>query len=153
MHRYFVAALLVGILAVATGPDMSTAQVPEPKADPRICEGIQNQIDHIVSLSNSPTVSDQEKVAKLKEIWSQSWEEIQKFAQDDPDLTGQLKQLRDLIAVLLFEVADPSGAGRKEVSSQAKLALAQVKDRIKPYMAAMKMMCPQLKLPPAFSAE
>jgi hypothetical protein len=153
MYRYIVTTLLAAILAIAAGTDLNSAPTPEPKVDPRICEAVQSQVDHIVSIANSASASDAEKVAKLKEKWAQSWEEIQKFVEDDPDLAGQLKQLGALVAELLFEADDPSNAGKKDISSQAKAALAQIKDRVKPYTTIMKMMCPQLVLPPAFSAQ
>jgi hypothetical protein len=153
MHRYYAILLSVVVIALGVAAHLSAAQAPDPKTAQRICEAVQNQIDQIRSIADSTAVSDEEKVAKLKEIWMQSWQEIQNFAQDDPDMSAQLKQLSGLIAALLFEADDPRNAGKKDVSDQAKAALAQIKERIKPYMTVMKMMCPQLVLPPALSAE
>jgi hypothetical protein len=152
MYRHSASLLFAAILVFGAGIDLSIAQAPDPKGAALICEALQKQVDHIVSIADSRGISDEEKVAKLKDMWSKSWEEIAKFAQGDQDMTGRIKHLRDLISVLLFETVDPAGV-KKDVSNRAREALVQIKDRIKPYMAITRMICPQLVLPPAFSAE
>jgi hypothetical protein len=114
--------------------------------DPGQCEGLQNRINQIVAIYESP-LSDDEKMAQLTEILAQSVAEMQQAGSKDPEVATAGNQYVLLIQELLAAARKSAAGGDKKVSDAVKDDLQKLKIMTKDYMQMMKLMCPKLALP------
>jgi hypothetical protein len=139
--------VIPAIVAVLLCAEVGRAQNPEVGMDPTKCEQLQRQIDSVVSLSNSTSMSESEKVVALAKIWGQAVATMLKNTADDSDAAKIAKEMVDSVTKVMAS-ADTSGAsGNKTVSADTERGAKVLKNRLKPYIAVMKMMCPNLVIP------
>jgi hypothetical protein len=117
--------------------------------DPAKCDAFQEQINQVVAVYQS-ALSDDEKIARLTELWSQSAESLQKSASDDPEVASTANQylilMKQLVAMAMAEES-PSGTD-KSASAAATNSLKKLKTLTQNYVKMMKILCPRLTLPP-----
>jgi hypothetical protein len=147
------AVVALTVISLLSGLGMSMAQepVPVPKLKASACENIQKQVNEIVELSQSTTISDAEKVELLSKSWAQSMAAMQDKAKNDDEMAKLIAELGKAMGQVLALALVPSAEGGKAVSPDAANALNDVKKQIKPYVGFMKMLCPDLILPPEIS--
>jgi len=114
--------------------------------DPAKCNALQQQIDQVVAVYQS-SMTDEEKVARLMEVWSQSMAAMQKSGENDPDVAAAARQYRVMMEELLAMAKASSGGGGKDVPADARESLKKLKVITQNYVKMMKILCPKLKLP------
>lgn len=133
---------------LAAGAD---EELTPPTLKPSACAKIQEQVNNVAKISQSTAISDQDKISMLSKSWAESIASMQDKAKNDDEMAkmvGDLsKAMGQVLALALVPGADPT----KDVSPEAKAAFGDVKKQIKPYVAFMKMLCPNLILPPEVS--
>ena len=150
----FLSALLITSLgafiahAQNTGPSDQEVQdmARDMGMDPRQCDDVQNRINQIVAIYESP-LSDDEKMAKLTEAVAQSVAEMQQAASKDPEVAAAGSQYVLLIQELLAAARKSASGDDKKVSDAVKDDLQKLKIMTKDYVQMMKLMCPKLALP------
>lgn len=147
----FPAVMTLVVLLIFPSWDAGVAQAPGTKISPEICMGVQKQIDRIVAISESTSLSDDEKIEKLTKSWSESWAAILGSAKQDPQVAAMMKVLGTSMTQLQAQTDAAGRSGEKNVSSTAKAELDKIRQQIKPYMAFMKLMCPNLVTPDVMS--
>jgi hypothetical protein len=120
----------------------------QPKLDASVCRQVQKQVDDLVAISESASMSREEKIAALSQSWAQSIATMRNDAKKDEETAQMVKGLSDSVAKILALGLASSQQGQKDVSSDTKQALNDVNEQIKPYMSFMKILCPKLVLPP-----
>ncbi len=142
--RILVVPAIVAVLLCA---DVGRAQNSDAGMDKTKCEQLQRQIDSVVSLANSTSMGDSEKIVALAKVWGQAVATMLKNTADDSDSAKIAKEMVDSVTKVMAS-ADTSGAsGNKTVSSETERGAKVLKNRLKPYLAVMKMMCPDLVIP------
>jgi hypothetical protein len=150
----FLSALLITSLGASiayaqnTGPSDQEMQdmARGMGMDPRQCDDVQNRINQIVAIYESP-LSDDEKMAKLTEAVAQSVAEMQQAAAKDPEVATAGNQYVLLIQELLAAAHKSASGDDKKVSDAVKDDLQKLKIMTKDYVQMMKLMCPKLALP------
>jgi hypothetical protein len=150
----FLSALLITSLGASiacaqnTGPSDQEVQdmARGMGMDPRQCDDVQNRINQIVAIYESP-LSDDEKMTKLTEAVAQSVTEMQQAASKDPEVAAAGNQYVLLIQELLAAARKSASGDDKKVSDAVKDDLQKLKIMTKDYVQMMKLMCPKLALP------
>ena len=114
--------------------------------DSRQCENLQNRINHIVGIYESP-LSDNEKVASLSEAVAQSMAEMQQAAAQDPEVEKAVNQYLGLMKELMAAARSSASGDDKKISDAAKDDLQKLKIMTNTYVQMMKALCPKLTLP------
>jgi hypothetical protein len=114
--------------------------------DPRQCDDLQNKINQIVAIYESP-VSDKEKMASLSEIASKSMEEMKQAASKDPEVATAVNQHLILMQAILSAAQASASGDDKTVPDPVKDDLKKMKILTKTYVDMMKGLCPRLELP------
>lgn len=123
------------------------AQSDDSKADAAKCRQVQAQLDAVMSIAQSATLSEAEKMAKLRDIIAQSFVAMQSNAKNIAEAAQIAREWTETLQRLLG-TADVAGAAPSDsVSSEAKTGADIVKNRVKPYVQVMKLMCPDLVIP------
>jgi hypothetical protein len=147
---FAVAGFSLG-LAEAQKPGGPTSEELEDIAkdlgmEPAKCDAVQRQIDQVVSVYQSG-LTDNEKIAKLTELWAQSAAALKKSGESDPDVGATAGQYLLLMEeVVAMTKASPSGDD-KAVSSTARDSLKRLKILTQNYVKMIKILCPKLTLP------
>ena len=150
----FLSALLITSLgafiahAQNTGPSDQEMQdmARGMGMDPRQCDDVQNRINQIMAIYESP-LSDDEKMAKLTEAVAQSMAEMQQAGSKDPEVATAGNQYVLLIQELLAAARKSASGDDKKVSDAVKDDLQKLKIMTKDYVQMVKLMCPKLALP------
>lgn len=131
--------------------DIANGQTAQSKIDPQQCAALQSRLDEIVAISQSTGMSEQEKMAKLSASLSQSLATMIASTSKDPEAAKIAREWRDNLMKVMSS-ADVSGRAQdKDVSADAKRGVDLIKQRIQPYIAVMKLICPDLVVPRAVS--
>lgn len=142
---YLKVIFLVGIMTIcAVGTCF--AQSPERSFPAEKCGELQRQIDQIVEIWQSSSMSDKEKVAQLTASLTQSMASLLKPS-SDPEAAKVSKDMFDSIKSLLSASGAQGATQDKQVSENAAKDLEIIRQRTKPYIAVMQMFCPDLKVP------
>lgn len=144
-HLYLKVIFLTGIMAICAVATCF-AQSPERSFPTEKCGELQRQIDRIVDIWQSSSMSDQEKVAQLTASLTQSMAALLKPS-NDPEASKVSKEMFDSIKALLSASGAPGATQDKQVSEIAAKDLEIMRQRTKPYIAVMQMFCPDLKVP------
>jgi predicted kinase len=116
------------------------------RMDPRVCGGLQDQIDSVVSVAGS-SLADSEKVAQLSQILAQSLAALSGTQENEAAIGSAMKQYQYLIQQLLT-TALASGQGENQgAPANAQEELKKLKILTANYVGMMKLLCPGLKLP------
>lgn len=139
-----VVSALIAFLVCA---DVSRAQDPEVGLDQAKCAELQSRIDAVMEVSNSTTMSDSDKVAALAKVWGQALTTMLKSTANDPDAAKIAREMADSVKRVITSAGQSSGSPGDAVSSDAKRGADILKSRLRPYLAVMKLMCPDLVIP------
>jgi hypothetical protein len=150
----FVSVLLITSLGASiaqaqkAGPSDKEVQdlARDMGMDPRQCDDVQNRINQVVAIYESP-LSDDEKMARLTEAVAQSMAEMQQAGSKDPEVATAGNQYVLLIQELLAAARKSASGDDKKVSDAVKDDLQKLKIMTKDYVQMMKLMCPKLVLP------
>lgn len=154
-----LAALAVlGFLQASAQAQQSSGPSPEELEDlakdfgidPAQCEALQKQIDRVVSVYQSG-MSDDEKVARLSELWAQTASSMQKSGANDPEVGSAVNQYLFLMQELMAMAQASPGGSDKSVTPAARNSLNKLKGLSQNYVKMMKVMCPKLTLPPVMN--
>jgi len=130
----------------------SAAQdIPVPKLKASACQKIQEQVNEVVKVSQSSSLTDEQKVAHLSKSWAESVSAMQDKAKNDTEMGKMVSELSKTMGQVLALALVPSAQGSQDASADAQNALKDVKDQVKPYVSFMKLLCPDLILPPEVS--
>lgn len=147
--RFLWLVLALAIVAVAVEGRLCRAQeVTVPRLDTSVCDKVQSQVNEIVAISESSSMTDAEKVRALSQAWKQSWNTMFERSQNDPEMAKMVKELGNTIRRVIEQGMNSPGSGNREVSDQTKQSLAALRNQIRPYLSIMKMLCPNLVMPP-----
>ncbi|MBI5249514.1 MAG: hypothetical protein HY912_08470 [Desulfomonile tiedjei] len=144
---FFWRLISISAILVFFGADVPYchAQVAEP-GQAVVCEEIQKQINQLLEISKSTSLTEEEKIAQLSKSWTDSLAAMTQFAGKDNDneklVTGLITPITAMLASAL-KSSSRDGA----VSQDAKRDLDKVGELVKPYVSIMKMICPSLELP------
>ncbi|MDQ7785160.1 MAG: hypothetical protein RDU20_19900 [Desulfomonilaceae bacterium] len=139
--------IVLALLTLSVSWDCANGQTAQPKIDPMQCEALQSRLDEIVAVSRSTGLSEQEKMAQLSASLSQSLATMIDSTRNDPDAAKIAKEWKDMLMKVMSS-ADVSGRAQEtDVSADAKRGVDLIKKRIQPYIAVMKLMCPDLVVP------
>jgi hypothetical protein len=141
-----VGSILVLLVATAT-PGWTQAGMPKPPIGPEVCEAVQAQINAIVDLGRSPNLTEEQKMEKLSASWAESMAKLRKAGERDEDAEKIAESMNATMMDLLVKGTAASDQDKKSAKGDADAALNVALERIKPYVAMMKMMCPNLKVP------
>lgn len=129
--------------------DAAWAQAERPRIDPRKCSELQRQMDEIVAISRSTTMSEKEKMTKLTTSLAQSLKTMISSTAKDPDAAKIAREWKETLMGIMSS-ADVSGRAQgKDVPADAKRGVDIIRKRIQPYIAVMKLLCPNLVVPAA----
>jgi len=141
----------VALLAVASICFADDDPIPKPGDIQPIaaekCAQIQRQIDEIVAIGDSTSLSDQEKLDQLSASWSKSLANLFKASSDDPEAVKMAQEMADSFNALVTAAKASGSAGDKNIAPNVARDLDVMKKRTKPYMAVMKLLCPDIVIP------
>jgi len=145
--RYLVAALLMMPFIISGPADLVHAETDKMIMDPQKCVALQKQIDDVVAISESTTLSEQEKLNRLGAVVTQSLFGMLGAAKDLPDAAPILKEWNEMLTRLLATAGASSATADRELSPDAQTGVDVAKNRVKPYLDMMKLMCPSIVIP------
>ncbi len=147
-----VISTIVLALILATAPwNAANGQSTRPGIDPRKCADLQNRLDEIVAISQSSSMSEQQKMSRLSASISQSLATMINSTGNDPEAAKIAREWRETLMKVMSS-ADVSGRVQDtDVSADAKRGVDLIKKRIQPYIAVMKLLCPDLVVPQAIN--
>lgn len=151
MKRILLSMALMALTVLFLGSGLGARAadtIAPPTLKPSACQKIQQQVDDVVKISESQSISNEEKVAMLSKSWAESIAAMQDKAKNDDEMAKMVGDLSKAMQQVLALALVPGAQGDKDVSAGAAAALGDVKQQIKPYVAFMKMLCPNLILPP-----
>lgn len=145
---------LVAMLTASCGMSAHAAedgmpQMPVQALDSAVCKAIQNQVDEIVAISESPSMSDMEKIDTLQKSWAQSLANMQDKAQNDQEMGKIVQELARSVGMVMTMALSGYKGMNSPVPADATKALNDLKGQIKPYVSFMKLLCPDLIMPPS----
>jgi hypothetical protein len=120
-------------------------QATAPSQD-LVCENLQLQIDQLVAVSKATDLTDEQKMAKLAKSWTDSLAAMNQFSGKDDEATKLVAEMASPL-IKIVESALKTTAGDGSVSAGTKRDFDKIGQLIKPYVAVMKMICPNLALP------
>jgi hypothetical protein len=147
----FFRAFCVALLAVASICFADDDPIPQrgdiqPIAADK-CAEIQGQIDEIVAIGESTSLSDQEKLDQLSASWSKSLANLFKASAEDPEAVKMAQEMADSFNALLASANASASPGDKNIAPNVARDLEVMKKRTKPYIAVMKLLCPDIVMP------
>ena len=122
------------------------AQDGDMKVDPKVCAGLQAQIDEMVNLSQS-SLSQDEKIKRLKLAWQKSWSKALGEAEEDKETLDMLEGMGGLVAQLLASISTTQKNGEADAPASTMKLFGDLKQQTKTFVGLMMMLCPDLKLP------
>jgi hypothetical protein len=139
----FLAILVPGSPAPASSSD-------DVKMDPAVCEVLQRRVDEVAALGESSELTDDEKIARLTASIASSLATMLNVTRNDPDAAKIAQEWVTMLNQVLT-AASPTGARSdteaRDVPSGAERGMQIARNRLKPYVAVLKLMCPDLVLP------
>jgi len=145
--RYIVATFLIMPFIISGPAELVLAQTDRMIMDPQKCVALQKQIDDVVAISESTTLSEQEKLNRLGAVVTQSLFGMLGAAKDLPDAAPILKEWNKMLTKLLATAGASSASADRELSPDAQTGVDVAKNRVKPYLDMMKLMCPGIVIP------
>jgi hypothetical protein len=142
---FFLVPAIVAFALLAP-PDVA-AQSDDQKADPSKCREVQAQLDAVMAIAQSTSLSEAEKMAKLEAAIAQSFVAMQSNAKNISEAAQIAREWTDTLKQMMASAMTPGAAPSDSVPSDAKTGLDIVKNRLKPYVQVMKVMCPDLVIP------
>jgi hypothetical protein len=145
----FMTAIVAAIFVLSIHGTTLVAQTDRPGMDPQKCAALQRQMDQIVAIADSPSLSEKEKMSRLSQSLMQSMATMMSNTRNDPEAAKIAQEWRETLMKVMSS-ADISGrAADTNVSGDAKRGVDLVKQRIQPYIGVMKLLCPDLVVPKA----
>jgi hypothetical protein len=138
--------LIAGMLLVTLWFGACLAEEGDMKIDPKVCAGLQAQVDEMVKLSKS-SLSQDEKMKRLKQVWDKSWSRALSEAEDDTETLKMLEGMGGLVAQLLASISAAEKNGETEAPDSTMKLFGDLKQQTKTFVGLMMMLCPDLKLP------
>ncbi len=111
------------------------------------CREIQQQVDEITAVYRSG-LKDEEKMAKLSQIWSRSAGELRKSGESDEIIQATVNQYLPFMEELAAEAQASVKAGQTQASKDKAAQLDRVKTMTRSYVKMIGLLCPKLSLPP-----
>jgi hypothetical protein len=111
------------------------------------CQEVQKRISSVVGIFES-SLKDQEKMAKLSEIWSQSAAEMRKSGEGDELIQTTMEPYLLLMEGLAAQLKASMGTGNKQAPEEMKATFDRMKLMTGSYVKMMRLLCPKLVLPP-----
>lgn len=150
VYGRYLACLIVGMLLCAIYcPQAAWSQ--DADIGKKKCDELQARIDKVVEVWKSTSLSDENKMSQLMDFWVQSFTAMLSATQNDPEAAKIAKDLSESIAGLLQNARAAADKSGSELSSEMQQDLDVIRNRIKPYMAVMKLACPDLRIPDVVS--
>ena len=115
--------------------------------NPATCDAVQKQIDEVMAVYQSG-LSDEQKIASLSQLWSQTATSMRKSGEADSEVAATGNQYLLMMNELVAMAKHSSGGSNKNVSAEAMNSLRKLKALTQNYVKMMKVMCPKLVLPP-----
>jgi hypothetical protein len=151
MAAFAVMCCLCGPAAAqrSTGPSPDELEdlAKDMGMSPAKCNAVQQQINQVVAVYQS-SLSDEEKIARLSQLWSQSAASLQKAGSADTEVASTADQYLSMMDELVGMAKDSSKGSDKNASAAAMNSLKKLKTLTQNYVKMMKVMCPKLTLPP-----
>lgn len=144
----FAALAALCLIALAGLWTTAGAEFEGLKVDPKVCQGLQRDMDEMSAIATSSLSMDQ-KIEKLKASWAKSWAKMLGGAADDKETLELTKQIGATVARLMAMAAAAQSEGEKNASPEAKKAIGDLKKQCQPFVGMMMMLCPSLKMPRA----
>jgi hypothetical protein len=141
--RLFAISAVLASLTVSV--QLCDAQTAEP-GQAVVCENIQNQVNQLLAISQSSSLTQEEKIAQLSKSWGESLAAMSQFAGKDGDNSKLVTEMITPITAIIAS-AFKSSSTEGNVSPETKQDLDKVGQLIAPYIGIMKKMCPNLVLP------
>jgi hypothetical protein len=146
LGRLFTSLLTVSaMLMLFAGIECCQAQTTEP-GQTVVCENIQKQINQLLEMSKSTSLTEEEKIAQLSKSWTDSLAAMTEYAGKDNENSKLVMELITPITAMMASALKSSSRDGK-VLPEAKRDLDKVGELIRPYIGVMKMICPSLTLP------
>jgi len=120
-------------------------QATAPSQD-LVCENLQLQIDQLVAVSKATDLTDEQKMAKLAKSWTDSLAAMNQFSGKDDETAKLVAEMASPL-MKIVESALKTTAADASVSAETKRDFDKIGQLIKPYVAVMRMICPNLALP------
>jgi len=143
----YAMVLVLALLAVLfPGGSAQSAPGDDVKMDPAVCELLQRQMDEVVALGEASGLSDEEKIGRLSNSIASSLATMLRVTKDDPDAAKIAEEWTTMLNQVLA-LANTARSGTDTVSPEAKRGLDIATNRMKPYLAVLRLMCPNLVVP------
>lgn len=150
-QAYRAAALLVTVLSILFPLSSLGAQSDEVTMNPAVCEALQKQVDEVVALGSSTTLTDEEKISRLTASIASSVATMLRTTKDTPEAAKIAQQWLTMLNQVMAAANTAKSSDTQNVSPEAKRGLDIARNRMKPYLAIMRMMCPNLTVPDSVS--
>ena len=111
------------------------------------CNAVQSQIDGIKAVYES-NLSDEEKMAKLSAIWSNTAADLKKSFASDQDVKAAVEPYLLMLEGACGQCADLGSGRAKATSPRDKRTFDRMKVMTSSYVKMMRLLCPKLTLPP-----
>lgn len=144
--NYTSVVLIVSMVMILLSFYACPAQDKDIKVDPKVCAGLQAQIDEMVKLSQS-SLSQDEKIKRLNQVWKKSWSRALVNAEEDADTQKMLEGIGGLVAQLLASISEAQKKGETNAPESTIKLFGDLKQQTKTFVGLMMMLCPDLKLP------
>jgi len=141
------AVALLALVTLVWWHDVGRSQTPAPTIDPSVCAGLQQAMNDMVAVSLSDSLTDEQKIEALAKAWNKAWRGLQSQGETTADAAAVLKGLGQAMAQLMAKALSASQSPRDPVSPQLERELNELKQRTMPFVALMKLICPDLVLP------
>jgi hypothetical protein len=139
--------LAVALLAIMFPVSSLGDQSDKMTMSPAVCEALQQQVDEVVAVGNSTTLSDEEKISRLSASIEASFATMLRTTKDSPEAAKIAQQWLKMLSQVTAAANTAKDSGTQSVTPDAKRGLDIARNRVKPYLAIMKMLCPNLKVP------
>lgn len=141
--------MVLALILQAVPWNEAMGQTTRPGIDPAKCAELQSRLDEVVAISQSKSMSEQQKMSQLSSAISRSLESMIASTSDDPEAAKIAGEWRETLLKVMSS-ADVSGRAQDlDVSADAERGVDLIKKRIQPYIAVMKLLCPDLVVPQA----
>lgn len=140
-------ALLAILVPASPAPASSSDDV---RMEPAACEVLQRRVDEVAALGESSELTDDEKIARLSASIASSLATMLNVTRNDPDAAKIAQEWVTMLNQVLT-AASPTGprsdTEARDVPAGAERGVQIARNRLKPYVAVLKLICPDLVLP------
>lgn len=141
----WITLAMMGALIISWPAVSGAADLPK-QLDRAVCDSVQSQIDEVVSLSKSTSLTPKEKMERLTRVWTDAAIKMQESA-PDKDAAALASQLIGAMSKVVNQAAASAKAGETEASQGLKRDFDDMKKQTKTLTEFMKLLCPDIKLP------